>query len=595
MSQVLTLLGPIQNFMPERDPNDEAGSEAESEGPFILADARDALRWGGLRATGRWKTKLLGQLAELPIQLPFRGARYAETQKEALENYANLRAAIEAAMPDAPIVPYDDTPSTDGSRVDAILATGDNGEPGGPVGILLCAEVNDYDFAMDMVRGLACLKAGNYDGPKVVAYRPPPPGCLVAVGNGQNGAADHIVIAFCPGGAPADDDVKAYLESGLPGAAPDGNHTDITIDVTSGVLVAFWSRLAGGELLGWTEGQDPAKALSDWLGDNTSAPLPPGVPGMLERGGQRCGWVFRVNPGKWTARYWYVDTADGAGLSCCAFSRDGVPSFQPLMHNGGANGLRIAGITLEDYAELSAERDRLYMRASTASTGLGAMAALVGNVSGFGAAQGELDALCDRFGVPHAPYGMAGRITEWDQTIQGDANLSAEFAAFYSIANAKLDGIDPSTINTDAVAAQARANADFVSKNAKKHEQSNEATTAGHYGLFEVARKFPPDQVLRAAREKAYAHLSEDDLAWAFDRAAGHLKLHATGAKKIDKPVEVCASFFSAMYDVMPANEKPSSKAKFIKQETDEVKEAYGLSDPGLFGWVTGMIDKIMG
>lgn len=114
-----------------------------------------------------------------------------------------------------------------------------------------------------------------------------------------------------------------------------------------------------------------------------------------------------------------------------------------------------AGLTLEDYAKLSAERDAILMRAASGPAGgLGAAAGvagpallggvakamfggIAGNVAGAavgGAAasfgpQGELHALCAKYRVPVLAGGMAARVPTWDQRINADAALQKRFFA----------------------------------------------------------------------------------------------------------------------------------------------------------------------
>jgi hypothetical protein len=367
MSQApLVLVGTIANFAENPHPDESIGW-AEQEGPFIVADARDAGRWLGLGFGGRWKTWVLGDLANLPMQWP-KFNRFHENEQEAEVACDALRGAIQRSMQGAPIKVSPKKGDAPTSRYELIFPNGPGGEQAGAIGILMKDWCSDYDFAMHMTRGLACLRGGNYDGPRMISYRPPPFPCTVAVGMGPNNRADHVVIVFSPG----ETDQSAFIAGGMQGAAPDGQHVDVTIDVPSGVLVGFWSRLDGRQVMGrW--GNDPAMGLATGpLARAVATPIPTDHEGFEARQRGPAAWAFLVNPGKWTARYAYTDTPDGAGLSCCVMSREGaapfntaitpvaaVPGLQPGMP---ANPMEATKNAFQQVAKdkLNREADRMY-------------------------------------------------------------------------------------------------------------------------------------------------------------------------------------------------------------------------------------------
>lgn len=126
-----------------------------------------------------------------------------------------------------------------------------------------------------------------------------------------------------------------------------------------------------------------------------------------------------------------------------------------------------AGLTLEDYARLSAERDRIMLSAASGAGGgmgmaaqaaapallgglakglLGGMAgnlagnAMAGAGQGFGY-QGELQQLCAKYKIPALQGGLLGRVPEWDQRIQNDPAVQKRFLAFQQKASLAAAGV----------------------------------------------------------------------------------------------------------------------------------------------------------
>jgi hypothetical protein len=333
----LTLVGQIFNVAHTPDPHDEDAALAEQEGPFIVADAREAGKWLGLGFGGRWKTWVLGDISGLPLQWP-KFNRFHRQESEAEGARSALQRAVEVSMPGAPILPSPKTATygkSPQSRYDLVFPNDPNRTPeeSSPIGIIMKDLCNDYDYAVHVTRGLGKVNAGNLDGAEMVSYRPPPSGAYVAYNKGINDRIDHFAIVYAPG----DQDQRQFIEAGLQSAAPDGNHNDISFTCSSGVLLAFWSRLDGRRLVA-SMGPDPAMQLATGpLAKSLATPLSSGLDEIDERLPGPPAWAFLVNPGKWTARYWYTDTADGAGLSCCVFSRDGSSSWHPQLPDGFPN------------------------------------------------------------------------------------------------------------------------------------------------------------------------------------------------------------------------------------------------------------------
>jgi hypothetical protein len=568
----LNYAGQICNYVRTPSPNEDVAAH-EGEGPFIFADVRDVGNWTGLERRGRWKVRVLGPLADLPmVWNHVRPYLFHKDLPAAQAHFQAIKKNLEQTLPGTQFRPHPTFGggSVPGGRVEVIV-----GQQGNNAGVLMLDGVHDYDVARDMTPGLGAIPAGNEDGPRVVSWQPPACAPFLAWAPGSGGAADHVVALFSPGQT----DVRTLIRKGLPGMARDPQTRDVTIDVPSGVLVGFWSRLDGQRLIAGARGTDPAAWLASSLGQSMTAPLDVGDPELAPRLAGPSAFAVRVQPGTWRAQLWMGDTDDGAGVSAVVLSRQGAGSFQ-LMQGGGAQGKKIAGLTLERYAELSAARDRLTMKAAGGG-GMKAVGAALGAMAG-GAHQQELDALCDKFGVPRGPWGLGGRVPEWDQAIAASPALTAEFTAFMAIANARLDGIDPNTLDLAGIRARAVATQEAVSAQATAHADSTTRTLEGHYAVFEAARTRDSDALLAWAKTEAYAHLKGDDIGWAFGRANAHLHLYEDDACRVQGVRQVLKSFLEACWKAQPPGDREGSLAGFVREQSREIEEAYGIGKPSL-------------
>lgn len=565
----LVLIGQLCNFAAQAHPDPDIAAH-EGQGPIVVGEPAAIAAWSGLERVGRWKVKVLGPLAELPmVWNHVRPFQYHRDHASAVAHAAQVREVLLRAMPGTSLAPHPQfgAGSVPGASVE--IVTGQNGQT---AGVLMVDGEHDYDFALAMTGGVARIPAGNLDGPPVASWAPPACAAFLALGPGANGAPDHVVLAFTDAKA----DVRPLIAAGLEGASPDPQVREIAIDAPSGLLVALWGRVSGRALLGGAP--DPAAAVAAALGQQVARPLDVAEAALASRSRGPMAWAIRVNPGSYTGRLFRSELDGGARLDALVLSRRGAGSFQ-VMQAGGAKGRVIAGLSLERYAELAAARDAIYLRA-TSGAGGAVGAALLGAAGG--GAQAELDALCDRFGVPRAAYGMAGRVPEWEQAIQGDPQLSAEYAAFLAIANAKLQGIDPATLDLAGIRDRAQAAHGAVSQAAAAHASSSEKTLEGHYAVFEAARTRDADALLDWARANAYAHLPESDLAWAFGRANAHLHLYEDDACRVQDPRAILKSFLEATWKITPADEREGSLAGWVKEQSREIEEAYGIAAPSL-------------
>jgi hypothetical protein len=563
MADPLQIVGTISNFAAR--PSADADIAAhEAEGAFVCGDPAAIAAWSGLERRDRWKVRVLGPLAEMPMLWNHvRAFVYEGDRARAERHYEELRRTVLESIQGCQLRPHPAFPggSAPGGRVELIVAP-----DGGNAGVLLLDREHDYDYAAAMTPGIGALESGNNGGPRVVGWQPPSCTALVSVARGASGAVDHVVLAFAPGSG----DHRRLVSAGLPGAKRAKGTAEVVIEVPSGVLVAQWSRVVGRATLG-PFGGDPGAGLARRMGQQVAAPLEAPDGDLGQRLPGPVAWAFRVTPGRWRAQLWAMDANAGGGLAALVLSRDGAGSFQ-LLQAGGAAGRTIAGLTLERYAALCFERDTLLAKASQGAGG-GVGAALVGAAGG-GPAK-ELAALAARYGLPtNGPAMTVARVPEWELAIQGDAGLTSEYAAFYGVARARMLGQD---VDIDAVRAQAQATHEAVSRHASAHATATQKTYEGHFLVFEAARTGSAAELIEFARETAYAHLRPDELAWAMGRAFNALCLHDEDPIRVQDPMAVCPSFLAALWEVTPAEEREGALPRFVKRSTAEVAEAYGL------------------
>jgi hypothetical protein len=99
------------------------------------------------------------------------------------------------------------------------------------------------------------------------------------------------------------------------------------------------------------------------------------------------------------------------------------------------------GLDLQRYAEFCVKRDEILMRGNMGAQG--AMQAMQG-----GGTWPELQRLCQEFGVQpkgNQPNAAAARVPEWDQRINGDAELQKGWNEEMSNARLRAQGIDPNS------------------------------------------------------------------------------------------------------------------------------------------------------
>ncbi len=573
----LTLLGPIANTSRVPAPT-ELERLGESEGVFVAGDARDVSLWSGHDLGARWLCRAQGPAVELLRDWPTPNAetwRYHASRDAAAQMYETLRAHLLARFPG--VQAYDGRDVTplnvpDG-RAERFFQNGDT-----EVMRLFFDRMTDLQIAVRTTEGIRRFNAdpAREDGPFLVTYTTASDVCYLAMAPGASGAAEHVVIVYSPRHEP-----EPVISQGMPRAERRKHSSFFRMD--SGFLVAGWARASGRELLAPAGGGDPAAAFHQYLGARAAAPLSTNVPGLDARMAAPGAWVVRVEPGEWQALYYELDAREGEGYSFLCLSRKDAASFQPYVP-GNAGGRTLGGLTLEQYAQLTAERERALMTAGAN-------------------AEGALVALCQRWNqpVPSGPgavLGYGARVVEWDLAIQGDAKLSAEFVAQKSIAGYRMQGIEP----TPEMLAQIRAQADFTQQQLAQAASNNKASAdelfEGAKQLIEAARAMQPPQLVEEAKRLFPRTVAADGTpAYGFYKAISILKSPGEGANPRFASVDQVAEKLARAHWLCMKDEdrkfEGSSEKKYVKEVIADVYEPNGLQVPGVGGFFSKLIDKL--
>lgn len=573
----LTLIGPIANTSKVPAPT-ELEQLAESEGVFVAGDARDIALWSGNDLGSRWLCRAQGPAVELLRDWPTPGNetwRYHASRDAAVQMYETLKAHLSTRFPGVQaydgrdVVPL----NVPEGMAERFFQNGTN-----EVMRLFVDRMTDLQIAVRNTEGIRRFNAdpAREEGPFLVTYYTASDVCYLAIATGASGAAEHVAIVYSPRHEP-----EPAISQGMPRAESRKKSSFFRLD--SGFLVAGWARASGRELLAPAGGGDPAPAFHHYLGARVAAPLSTNVPGLDARMAAPGAWVVRVEPGEWQALYYELDAHVGEGYSFLCLSRKDAAPFQPYVP-GNAGGRTIGGLTLEQYAMLTAERERTLM-----TQGPNAEAALV--------------ELCRRWnqpipGGPGGVLGYAARIVDWDLAIQGDAKLSAEFVAQKTIAGYRMQGIEP----TPEMLAQIRSQADFTQQQLAQAASNNKATAdelfEGSKKLIEAARNLQPPQLVEEAK-KLFPRTSANDgtPAYGFYKAIAMLKRpNEDGNPKFFNVEQVTEKLAKAHWLCMKEEDRKfegNNEKKYVKEVIADVYEPNGLQVPGVGGFFSKLIDKL--
>ncbi len=563
---------------PRTESTDEVTQGTESYGMFVVGDVRTIAEYSGSELGSRWLCRAQGPLVDRVKSWPTPSSetwRYHPTEEAARTMYMQLRAHAIASSPGLQLV---DTRQNLPLNVPSALSeSGYEGQ--NEVLRLVMDRMSDLQVA---VRQTNCIRKfsahpARPDGPELVSYFTGNDVCRLALAKGPSGAAEHLAIVFA-----LEADPEPTIREGLPGAYEKINHTTKPFRFPSNLAVAFWGRTPGSSLLAPARGQDPAAALSGYLGHRLAAPLQTNFADVDARlGGVPAAWVVRMEPGEYVARYYELNASADGGYSCLAISRVGAQAFQPATLSRAAAGRVIGGMTLEQYAAMAVERDAILMQQ--------------------GADAGQaLAQLCARYGreVPMAPFGginigYAGRIPEWDLAIQADAALSAEWITQMTAARMRASGQVLTQEQITAMSLQQYEVARQVQDNAKRHEEGKQRINTAAIAVLEAAsRGAAKEQLVAQARQAAPQNAS--DVLYEAVRI-----LKNPGEKSSPKmngvgqfAERVCQAHWATM---SPEDQKfeGGKEASYVKDQIADIFEKNGLPVPGVGGFLSRFVDKL--
>ena len=572
----LELIGPIAGA-PRVPAATEAEQGFEEYGMFVAGDARDVVQYSGMDLGSRWLCRAQGPATELLRDWPTPNAetwRYHPSEAAAREMYGALRGHVIARFPGVEV-----RDERQGFGLNAPTAYAESfWQNGSEIMRLFYDRMADLQIAVrntNLIRRFSAHPAAP-DGPALVSYYTGNDVLYLAIARGPSGAAQHVVIVYAPEHRP-----QQVIAEGMPRSATPLSDRIPPIVIHSGFLVAFWGRASGASVLAPAQGNDPAPMLHAYMAQNVTVPLATNVPGLDARLAAPAAYAIRVEPGEYEPRYLELDATAGAGYSCLALSLVGAPDFKPYVP-GNAGGQKIGGLTLEEYALMTAERERVLMQ---------------------GGGGDALAQICQKYGQPvprnalGVDAGYAARILEWDKAISSHPSMSAQFVAQKTIAMMRLNGMEPNAETLAQIKAQQDATTNHLAQAAEANANAKTELFEGACKLIELARKLTPPQLVEEGKRLFTNEMrSANSPAYGFYRAIAILKQPGyQGNPKFAAVDMVTEKLARAHWSCMsPADQKQEGSEKsYVKDVIADVYEKNGLPVPGVGGFFSRLVDKM--
>ena len=573
----LELIGNIAATVRVPSPN-EAEQGYEDCGIFIAGDARDVAQYSGMDLGTRWLCRLQGPGCEIVRDWPtpdHETWRYHATEEAARLMFEQLRGHIRVRFPGVQVVDgRDEIPL----NVPTCIAERYY-QNGTEVLRLFYDRMTDLQVAVrntNLIRRFDAHPAAP-KGPGLVSYSTQSDVMYLAIARGASGAAQHVCIVYAPEHKP-----QEVIAAGMPRAATPLTNRLTPIVCHSGFLIAFWGRANGASIVAPARGQDPAAMLHAYLGQNVAAPLQTNVPGLDARLPTPAAWAIRVEPGEYEPKYLELDADAGKGYSLLWLCKTDAPSFQPFVP-GNAGGMKIDGRTLEEYAMIVAERERILM--SGGDTGAG------------------LAMLCQKWGLPvprnafGVDIGYAGRILEWEKAIQSHPSMNAQFVAQKGVAGFRLQGIEPTPEMLAQMKAQQIATTEHLAQAEEANKNARNELAEGAPKIIELARRMEPAQLVEEAKKLFQNEMRTSGTpAYGFYKALQMLKQPGyQGNPRFIQVDQVTEKLAKAHYACMKPEDQrqEGSEKKYVKETIAEVYEPNGLPVPGVGGFFSRLVDKM--
>lgn len=562
----LELVGPIAGRA-QVGASDPKTANMETEGLFVAGDASAMNAYSGADLGWRWLVRGQGPLARSVQGFP-PGPHgptfgYFVDEAKARAYYQALRAHALASTPN--LVPRD-TRAEHALNVPSAWSES-LWQHQEEMYRLVCDRMADLQVYCRNTDCIGVMEAYP-NGPPVVSYYSQNEVLYLAVARAPSGAVEHVVIVYSDRHQPS-----PIVPEGLPRAEWMKKFDQANLRFPSNTLVVQWGRLSGRQTLAGEDPQNPAASLAQKLQREpwVALPAPPDIAQRL--GNVPAGYAIRLEPGNYSATYYELMDTPYGGFSFCAISREGAPSFMPVVV-GNAGGIRHGGLTVEQYAMLSEERDAAILREGIFAP--------------------SLAEICKRYGVPvhgGTMYPTSGRIDEWELMIQGDAAFSSQWVVQRGIARMRLSGVEPTPEQIQAMAHQQEAVTAALERNHAQHEQGKAATRRAALHLIDFAsgRSW---QELSAELARIGQGLRPD---WVLYEALVILRDPGEGGNpRFDKVDTRVTPLAMAHWHAMPEDERrteASTPEKHAKAWIDDIYPNNDVKVPGFFGWLSRLTD----
>ncbi|RLB60145.1 MAG: hypothetical protein DRI90_14390 [Deltaproteobacteria bacterium] len=559
----LQLVGPIASKVTAPSPGPEI-TQYETLGLFVAADPVAMGHYSGYQPGWRWLSRgagsLMNQVHGWPLAPNGTTSHHFATEAEARAYYGALR---QHALSSVPGLTPQDTRQEIGLNVPTAYCETlwSNGQE---VLYLLYDRMGDMGVFGNETDGAIGIFSAGPEVPAVpdlpiITYRTASDVLYLAVGPGPSGAADHVLIIFSDAHAP-----EPTIPDGMPRAEWMSKFERPGLQFTGDILVVQWGRFSGAEVLAGEDANDPVASLAAKLGSNIAIPLHVQDEAAARLGGHPPAYAVRMEPGTYSLDHYELTTQNHGNFSFCAISRDGAESFLPSDVVGNAGGVQLGGLSVEQYAMLSTERDNLVMR-------MGPQACT----------SREMEALCQRYNIPFTEDGMAGRVNDWEHYIANDPAFSAQWAMQRGIATMRLQGQEPNEQQRAAIAQQQNMAQQSLEQNASQLDASRDAaihiirSSANRTpeDVLAMVGQLGPQFAVETVLHKTLRILREPDEFGRFDH--------------IESCVEPLAR---AHYRSMSPEDQSfeGSEDKFFKEEREAVYGAYDIDVPGFFSRLFG-------
>jgi hypothetical protein len=539
----------------------------ESHGLFVVGDAISVRHYSGPYPGYRWLCRAAGPLLDRiqvgPITEPM---RYSTTREEAQAAYAAIRLQVVGLGLEARDARSEFPLNDPQCYAERFFMNGEE------LLRLFYDHMTDLQLAVRNTDAIWQFQAHPTDpsAGTLATYHTQNDVLYLAVARAASGAAEHVVLVYSDRHQP-----EPTIREGMPAAEWIKAFKESTISFPSGVAVVTWGRLSGAEAEWQENPQAPAQSLLGRLGTNVAVPLPAPAHLAPRLSNVPASYAVRMEPGSYKATYYELDTKEHGGFSCCAISREGAPPFLPVVL-GNAGGMIHGGLSMERYAMLCVERDALLLR-------LGPMAV----------SSAEMAALCQKYGQPvrsGVEVGRAGRVEGWDKMIERDAAFSAQWAVQLGIAQYRLQGIEPTKEQVDALAQHQNQVQQHLEAHHKQRAEIQEKTRRAARALIELARTTPVEGLLQACTRDAPRakpeHVFYDCLILLKDPEK---------FGKVERVEEVTEKIARAHYATLsPQDQKMEGKLEsYVKEVIGDVYPKHGAKVPGFGGFLSRLIDKL--